>query len=221
MNPTYSPNFGAQRRSRSGRWSPPLWGCYEYRNEYDDSDATGSSHSEDDDDSAGSDSETELDVKGSSSSGGVGTEVEGMDLGDNVARGSAMKMEDEDEAEMKAEIAREERRRRKEKRKGKQPERLLRQQKRERAREPVYRPILTIRRSEGFVWNQDLFVPSYIKDRYIASSPPNSSASSTMSTSASNTSFSGMDFEVECVEIRLDDADSTAGLIRKLRKGDA
>lgn len=27
------------------------------------------------------------------------------------------------------------------------------------------RPILTIRSSQGFVWNQDLFVPPYIKDR--------------------------------------------------------
>ncbi|KAI0926173.1 hypothetical protein AcW1_008406 [Taiwanofungus camphoratus] len=27
------------------------------------------------------------------------------------------------------------------------------------------RPILTIQKSQGFVWNQDLFVPPYIKDR--------------------------------------------------------
>jgi hypothetical protein len=38
---------------------------------------------------------------------------------------------------------------------------------RRRARRPVYdpRPILTIHKSQGFVWNQDLFVPPYIKDR--------------------------------------------------------
>ncbi|VDB89790.1 unnamed protein product [Peniophora sp. CBMAI 1063] len=34
------------------------------------------------------------------------------------------------------------------------------------------RPILTIQRSQGFVWNQDLFVPPYAKDRYIASTSP-------------------------------------------------
>ncbi|KAF9647865.1 hypothetical protein BDM02DRAFT_3116335 [Thelephora ganbajun] len=66
------------------------------------------------------------------------------------------------------------------------------------------RPILTIHKSQGFVWNQDLFVPPYIKDRYIAStSPPNSRGF--VSSSASSTS-SFPDYEVEVVEIRVDEA---------------
>ncbi|KAJ6577998.1 hypothetical protein B0H19DRAFT_1253293 [Mycena capillaripes] len=64
------------------------------------------------------------------------------------------------------------------------------------------RPILTIQCSQGFVWNQDLFVPPYIKDRYVAStSPPNST--SFISTSVSSTNSALPDYEVEVVEIRV------------------
>ncbi|KAG8858736.1 hypothetical protein FRB96_004873 [Tulasnella sp. 330] len=75
-------------------------------------------------------------------------------------------------------------------------------------------PILTIRSSQGFVWNQDLFVPSYIKERYIASSPPSSftpmgsSPTASKSNLVNNNFFSSsneMDYEVECVEIRVDE----------------
>ncbi|GJJ08218.1 hypothetical protein Clacol_002427 [Clathrus columnatus] len=73
---------------------------------------------------------------------------------------------------------------------------------RERESNQVLRPILTIKKSEGFVWNQELFIPSYIKDRYIAStSPPSNFASSTSS------GVMGYDFndnyEIEVVEIRV------------------
>ncbi|KAI5122737.1 hypothetical protein M0805_009822 [Coniferiporia weirii] len=76
-------------------------------------------------------------------------------------------------------------------------------ERRKKHREPVItlRPILTIQKSQGFVWNQDLFVPPYIKDRYVAStSPPNGTGF--LSTSAS--SFNSInDYEVDVVEIRV------------------
>ncbi|KAJ7826230.1 hypothetical protein B0H14DRAFT_3088491 [Mycena olivaceomarginata] len=78
-------------------------------------------------------------------------------------------------------------------------------------RERVYtlRPILTIQRSQGFVWNQvslDLFVPLYIKDRYLAlTSPPNSTGF--ISTSVSSTNSALTDYEVEVVEIRVQEGE--------------
>ncbi|KAJ7834128.1 hypothetical protein B0H14DRAFT_3110049 [Mycena olivaceomarginata] len=75
-------------------------------------------------------------------------------------------------------------------------------------RERVYtlRPILTIQRSQGFVWNQDLFVPPYIKDRYLAStSPPNSTGF--ISTSVFSTNSALTDYEVEVVEIRVQEGE--------------
>ncbi|KAG8908542.1 hypothetical protein FRB99_005902 [Tulasnella sp. 403] len=79
---------------------------------------------------------------------------------------------------------------------------------------PPIRPILTIRSSQGFVWNQDLFVPPYIKERYIASSPPSSfpgrNSPSTKSNLVNNNFFSTSneaDYEVECVEIRVDEGE--------------
>lgn len=65
------------------------------------------------------------------------------------------------------------------------------------------RPILTIHKSQGFVWNQDLFVPPYIKDRYIASTSPPNSRGFVSSSVSSTTSFP--DYEVEVVEIRVDE----------------
>ncbi|KAJ3487263.1 hypothetical protein NLJ89_g11730 [Agrocybe chaxingu] len=77
-----------------------------------------------------------------------------------------------------------------------------RRQRKKRQRMYTLRPILTIQRSQGFVWNQDLFVPPYIKDRYIAStSPPNSRGF--ISSSLSSTNSAMTDYEVEVVEIRV------------------
>lgn len=74
-----------------------------------------------------------------------------------------------------------------------------RKTRRKRHSEPAYRPILTIHRSQGFVWNQDLFVPSYIKDRYVTStSPPGESCISLNNTSTPNPYDA-----VEVVEIRV------------------
>ncbi|KAF8529894.1 hypothetical protein JB92DRAFT_2860194 [Gautieria morchelliformis] len=69
----------------------------------------------------------------------------------------------------------------------------------------TYRPILTIKKSEGFVWNQDLFVPSYIKDRYVASTSPPSSgftANTPISVSVPASELNDS-YEVEVVEIRV------------------
>jgi len=79
--------------------------------------------------------------------------------------------------------------------------RKRRQQKKR--RQPVYtlRPILTIQRSQGFVWNQDLFVPPYIKDRYVASTSPSHHGGFVSSSVSSNSSFG--EYEVEVVEIRV------------------
>ncbi|KAJ6489118.1 hypothetical protein C8R45DRAFT_902017 [Mycena sanguinolenta] len=85
-------------------------------------------------------------------------------------------------------------------------------------RERVYtlRPILTIQRSQGFVWNQDLFVPPYIKDRYVAAtSPPTSTPNGFVSTSVSSTNSALTDYdnyEVEVVEIRVQEGEF-AGII--------
>ncbi|KAF8577582.1 hypothetical protein K439DRAFT_1639566 [Ramaria rubella] len=68
----------------------------------------------------------------------------------------------------------------------------------------IYRPILTIKKSQGFVWNQDLFVPSYIKDRYIAStSPPSSGFTGNTPMSSVPASEFNDGYEVEVVEIRV------------------
>ncbi|KAG8928897.1 hypothetical protein FRC02_006236 [Tulasnella sp. 418] len=85
---------------------------------------------------------------------------------------------------------------------------------REESPAPPVRPILTIRSSQGFVWNQDLFVPPYIKERYIASSPPSSISAihgtPPKSNFRNNNFFSTsneMDYEVECVEIRVSEGE--------------
>ncbi|KAI0028856.1 hypothetical protein K488DRAFT_80463 [Vararia minispora EC-137] len=77
-----------------------------------------------------------------------------------------------------------------------------------RSHQPVValRPILTIQRSQGFVWNQDLFVPPYIKDRYVASTSPPSS-SGFISAPASSAHSIVADYEVEVVEIRVKDGE--------------
>ncbi|KAI0246064.1 hypothetical protein BJV78DRAFT_1258032 [Lactifluus subvellereus] len=65
----------------------------------------------------------------------------------------------------------------------------------------VLRPILTIQRSQGFVWNQDLFVPPYIKDRYVASTSPPTSTGAFSACGSTSTSLG--DYEIEVVEIRV------------------
>ncbi|CUA75983.1 hypothetical protein RSOLAG22IIIB_01987 [Rhizoctonia solani] len=173
------------RPKRSGRWSPPLWGCYEYQ-------TSGSEHDSECETCSGSEGESDSDN---------GDPRNRSESGSGSGSGSASESEED---------AGEQAQRLKEKRKGKQPEGIRRKQR----REPVYRPILTIRRSEGFVWNQDLFLPSYIRDRYIATSPNSSSFHSggSANTSGCDSSFSGMDFEIECVDIHVDGKGILSGL---------
>ncbi|KAG6819552.1 hypothetical protein H0H93_010762 [Arthromyces matolae] len=189
--------------------SPPTWACYEqipYDDEYSD-DSESESCSEDDEDYSGGyrreepssdDSEKkETGVKPSRTPDDLDMDMEDEGDGDDSKayqankdiKGKQRAMEEEEE-----------------------PEKSPKQRKK---RSPVYtlRPILTIQRSQGFVWNQadadvqqDLFVPPYIKDRYIAStSPPNSKGFISSSVSSTNSALT--DYEVEVVEIRVKEGD--------------
>ncbi|EAU85224.1 hypothetical protein CC1G_06240 [Coprinopsis cinerea okayama7 len=215
------------RRRRIGRAaSPPTWACYEqirYDEGGDYSDSDSDSCSEDEEDyshiigGAGRRSDEVVSDGRRVSQGGIDTDDIDMDMGDEDdgdegpraqhRRDSADSMSDNQQAAKDV----------KGKQKAVDPEpeqqpqppigRRGRQAKR-RERQPVYslRPILTIQRSQGFVWNQDLFVPPYIKDRYIAStSPPNSHGF--ISTSVSSTNSAMTDYEVEVVEIRIKDGE--------------
>ncbi|EPS95950.1 hypothetical protein FOMPIDRAFT_1025580 [Fomitopsis schrenkii] len=188
-------------RRRIGRApSPPTWACYEqipYDDDYSDSGSEDNSCSEDDED-YGRIVHRNSDVSDGDRHGVHEREEHaGRPDGD-------MEIDESDEALSEQKIAELKR-----DAKGKQraidpePESPKRQHRRKR-RQPVFtlRPILTIQRSQGFVWNQDLFVPPYIKDRYVAStSPPNGAGFISSSVSSTNTSM--MDYEVEVVEIRV------------------
>jgi len=215
---SYPPFY--RRRTIGRAASPPTWACYEqipYENDdcsdpSDDEDhscsedgedyhnsarhgnpaAVHDSDSDDDDDdehvvhTSASDKHEEIhDMEMEMASG---AEVADVNEGDDVAKKVA---------EHKKDV------------KGKQraidtepePKSPKRQQRRKRESVITLRPILTIQRSQGFVWNQDLFVPPYIKDRYVAStSPPN--VSGFIATPLSTNSCLN-DYEIEVVEIRV------------------
>ncbi|KZT73567.1 hypothetical protein DAEQUDRAFT_721626 [Daedalea quercina L-15889] len=187
-------------RRRIGRApSPPTWACYEqipYDDDYSDSGSEDNSCSEDEEDYGRI-------VRPSSDVSDDHHAVHGREEHAGHPNGD-MEIDENDEAQPEQKIAE-----LKKDVKGKQraidpePESPKRQHRRKR-REPVFtlRPILTIQRSQGFVWNQDLFVPPYIKDRYVAStSPPNGSGFISSSVSSANSSMT--DYEVEVVEIRV------------------
>ncbi|GBE90142.1 hypothetical protein BKA93DRAFT_820290 [Sparassis latifolia] len=187
-----------RRRTLGRASSPPTWACYEqipYDDDYSDSGSEDNSCSEDEEDYSqpvhGGDSDREPPaVHESEKHAQHGDGDMEIDVDDEAV--SAQKI-----ADFKKDV------------KGKQraiePEHESpKKQHRKKHRQQVFtlRPILTIQRSQGFVWNQDLFVPPYIKDRYVAStSPPN--ASGFVSSSVSSTNSSMMDYEVEVVEIRV------------------
>ncbi|KIP07647.1 hypothetical protein PHLGIDRAFT_23951 [Phlebiopsis gigantea 11061_1 CR5-6] len=186
------------RRRPIGRApSPPTWACYEqipYDDDYSDSGSEDHSCSDDEDyrrPVRDSDSEGDSPVRS-----GERAQPEPRADGD-------MEIDERDEAlaadklaEFKKDV------------KGKQraidpePESPKRHHHKKR-RQPVItlRPILTIQRSQGFVWNQDLFVPPYIKDRYVASTSPSNSMGFIPSSLSSNSTMT--DYEVEVVEIRV------------------
>ncbi|KAJ7189509.1 hypothetical protein GGX14DRAFT_529663 [Mycena pura] len=191
-----------RRRTIGRAASPPTWACYEQiHDDYDD----------DDDDDEGS---------GSCSSGEDGDEGEfsddsGSEAGHELLERPAGAADDDVAHDMEMDVdaegtgtgttaAAE---------KGKQravdpapaPKRRTRK-KQHRPRVYTLRPILTIQRSQGFVWNQDLFVPPYIKDRYIASTSP-LNATDFISTSVSSTNSALTDYEVDVVEIRVQEGE--------------
>jgi hypothetical protein len=207
---TAANSYYFRRRTMGRAASPPTWACYE-QIRYDDedySDSCSDSCSEDEEDYSGATAAADSGVR--QSRGDMSDDAEDvvvhptttqddnndidMDMGD----GDEAKKHQKDQKQQKDV-------------KGKQraiepePESPRRQRKK---RPHVYtlRPILTIQRSQGFVWNQDLFVPPYIKDRYVAStSPPNSRGF--ISNSASSTNSALTDYEVEVVEIRVQEGD--------------
>ncbi|GLB44789.1 hypothetical protein LshimejAT787_1801260 [Lyophyllum shimeji] len=204
MSAAAANSYYFRRRTIGRAASPPTWACYE-QIPYDGDDYSDSgpdSCSEDDDEYSGAHGRR-----------GSGSDSEDKDRDitsgdmpldrDDPSHDLDMDMEEEGDGEVNEKAVDSQK-----DIKGKQravehePEKSRRQHRRKRP--PVYtlRPILTIQKSQGFVWNQDLFVPPYIKDRYIAStSPPNSMGF--ISTSASSTNSGLTDYEVEVVEIRV------------------
>ncbi|KAI0327837.1 hypothetical protein GY45DRAFT_1307984 [Cubamyces sp. BRFM 1775] len=183
-----------RRRTLGRAPSPPTWACYEqipYDDDYSDSESENNSCSEDEEDydNVASDGERPGAVNDSRSPSQLDGDME-LDEGDDAMSSDKL-------AEMKKDV------------KGKQRAteshyESPRRERRKKQRQPVFtlRPILTIQKSQGFVWNQDLFVPPYIKDRYIASTSPSNSRGF-VSSSVSSTNSSMMDYEVEVVEIRV------------------
>ncbi|PPQ63213.1 hypothetical protein CVT24_005673 [Panaeolus cyanescens] len=193
-----------RRRIMGRAASPPTWACYEQiHDDYSNSDSDSCCSEDDEDYNEGGrghsdqDSDSE-DNKELTTPSGHAKAADDNDIDMDMDDDSPQRDSHEPTQEKK-DI------------KGKQkaiepePESPRRQRKK---RQHVYtlRPILTIQRSQGFVWNQDLFVPPYIKDRYVAStSPPNSRGF--ISTSLSSTNSGMTDYEVEVVEIRVNEGD--------------
>ncbi|RXW18766.1 hypothetical protein EST38_g7081 [Candolleomyces aberdarensis] len=215
-------SFYLRRRNIGRAASPPTWACYEqirYEDEeYSDSDS-GVSCSEDDEDYVNavshhdeSDSE-EMGIDPNPSSDARSGTVGNGDNGNNHnAEDDDLEMEmemgDDDASAREAQQQKDVKGKQKAVDPEPEPQHTRNRRHAKKRRQPTYtlRPILTIQRSQGFVWNQDLFVPPYIKDRYIAStSPPNSRGF--LSTSASSTNSAMTDYEVEVVEIRIQEGE--------------
>jgi len=198
MSAATAPYF-FRRRTIGRASSPPTWACYE-QIPYDDDDCSDSDSCSEDGEDYGQvahDSDSESEQVVSPSEKQDDDMAHDMEIDEEGGDGSA----DKKAADFHKDV------------KGKQraiepePEKPQKRH-RKKPRQPVYtlRPILTIQRSQGFVWNQDLFVPPYIKDRYVAStSPPNSKGF--ISTSASSTNSALTDYEVEVVEIRVQEGE--------------
>jgi len=214
---TAANSYYFRRRTMGRAASPPTWACYEQIHNEDDSDSDCSDSNSNSD----SCSEEDEDFKknGSPRNPSSGHRQSMNDSDDNEQQTIAVPRTDSEvqdiEMDMDVDSPHEKMNgspaERQKDVKGKQravepePESPRRQKKK---RNSVYtlRPILTIQRSQGFVWNQDLFVPPYIKDRYVAStSPPNSRGF--VSTSVTSTNSAITDYEVEVVEIRVQEGE--------------
>ncbi|EIN03966.1 hypothetical protein PUNSTDRAFT_139009 [Punctularia strigosozonata HHB-11173 SS5] len=173
------------RRTFGRAPSPPVWACYE-QIPYDEySDESDDSEDADDHSSCSEDDEN----YGVQRCDGTG-EVDNMDM--DEAGDSAGDQSNSKDIKGKQRAVDPE---------PQSPPKAKKQDNKRKPRQPVFnlRPILTIQKSQGFVWNQDLFVPPYIKDRYIAStSPPNADKFLT-------SSLGGC--EVEVVEIRVEEGE--------------
>ncbi|CAA7267447.1 unnamed protein product [Cyclocybe aegerita] len=192
-----------RRRTMGRAASPPTWACYEQIHDDDCSNSDSDSCSEDDEDypdpprgkqPSVSDSEDNVQPTSSPTApGGDGehADIDHMDMDEEGADGESKEIQVDKPKDVKG------------KQRAIEPDpEPPRRQRKKRQRMYTLRPILTIQRSQGFVWNQDLFVPPYIKDRYIAStSPPNSRGF--ISSSLSSTNSAMTDYEVEVVEIRV------------------
>ncbi|KAG6372248.1 hypothetical protein JVT61DRAFT_8050 [Boletus reticuloceps] len=197
-NSPYSSYF--RRRTIGRAASPPTWACYEQIPYSDDDDDDDYSDSQSEDDSCSEDGE-DYHPPHDHSLDHPAANME-IDKADHHTDTPSSTADDEkNPAQFKKDI------------KGKQravdPEaEAPKRHHRKRDRRPTHtlRPILTIQKSQGFVWNQDLFVPPYIKDRYVASTSPPGSRSF-ISNSWSSTTSSMTDYEVEVVEIRIRDGE--------------
>lgn len=191
------------RRRPIGRApSPPTWACYEqipYDDDYSDSGSDEQSCSEDDDDYGRAPAHAV-----DSDSASEGSPVRPERKASPPPAGD-MEIDESDEPMSADKIAAEYKKDVKGKQRAMEPEPASspKRQHHKKRRQPVFtfRPILTIQKSQGFVWNQDLFVPPYIKDRYVASTSPSNSRGFIPSSLSSNSSMT--DYEVEVVEIRV------------------
>ncbi|KAH7884811.1 hypothetical protein F5I97DRAFT_1892436 [Phlebopus sp. FC_14] len=201
MSTTGNSPYSYFRRRTIGRAaSPPTWACYEQipdddDDDYSDSQSEDDSCSEDGEDYSRASHAHHLDGDHAVNLSERQDDTQNMEI-DEVDHSINS---EKDTPQCKKDI------------KGKQravepePQQAKRRHHKRERRRPTYtlRPILTIQKSQGFVWNQDLFVPPYIKDRYVAStSPPGSRG---VSNSWSSTASSMTDYEVEVVEIRVRD----------------
>jgi len=193
-----------RRRTIGRAASPPTWACYE-QIPYGDDDFSDSGS-----DFCSEDEEDYHEEVNTHSSGDIKATIVHRDNDSESASSDEMNMDMLEEGDAVMDKAPSESTK---DIKGKQkavdvePEKLPSPRKRKQ-RTPTYtlRPILTIHRSQGFVWNQDLFVPPYIKDRYIAStSPPNAPGFISSSATSANSGYN--DYEIEVVEIRVDESD--------------
>ncbi|KAF8193363.1 hypothetical protein BJ912DRAFT_877093 [Pholiota molesta] len=202
---TAANSYYFRRRTMGRAASPPTWACYEQiHDDYSNSDSDSCSEDDDDyEDTAtgrrrGSDSENDEHVAPAETSPRPVDDAHDID----------MDMDEDGPDAPSKDVAADNGKDVKGKQRAIEPEPETPRRQRKPKRQHVYtlRPILTIQRSQGFVWNQDLFVPPYIKDRYIAStSPPNSRGFISTSVSSNNSAMT--DYEVEVVEIRVKEGD--------------
>ncbi|KAJ6524237.1 hypothetical protein DFH09DRAFT_1286403 [Mycena vulgaris] len=208
---TQSTPYTFRRRTIGRAASPPTWACYEQiHDDEDDFSDSGSeeSCSEDeadyaraagghDSDSEDSDQHVTSDQQVDDVAHDMEMDVDAEGIAAGVGQGAAADKTLDAQKDVKG------------KQRALEPEpEAPKRRHRKKQRPQVYtlRPILTIQRSQGFVWNQDLFIPPYIKDRYVAStSPPNSIGF--ISTSVSSTNSALTDYEVEVVEIRVQEGE--------------